>query len=156
MRVFAIVAVSKNDVIGRGRKIPWHIPEDMRRFRELTKGHTVVMGRLTYESIGRPLPDRRNIVISRNPAFAPSGVLVLPSIEKALEAGGEIVFVIGGERIYEESMKWVECIYLTRVNLEVDGDAFFRLPAVGFQLVAREDFGTYTFETYEKLKSMQR
>src|SRR5690606_17734742 len=111
-------------VIGRGRKIPWHIPEDMRRFRELTKGHTVVMGRLTYESIGRPLPDRRNIVISRNPEFAPSGVLVLPSIEKALEAGGEIVFVIGGERIYEESMKWVECIYLTRVNLEVDGDAF--------------------------------
>jgi dihydrofolate reductase len=122
-----IAAMAKNRVIGRGGKIPWHLPADMRHFKEVTTGHPVIMGRKTYESIGRALPGRTNIVLSRNPEFAPVDAAVVPSFKEALkitEGAGEI-FIIGGQSLYEQALPAAQKIYLTLVDAEAEGDAFF-------------------------------
>lgn len=129
MRVSLIAAVAHNGVIGIEGRLPWRLPADMAWFRRLTVGHSVVMGRKTWESLPRPLVDRRNLVVSRNPAFlAPSGTVV-PSVPEALgvarAAGESEAFVIGGERIYAEALPLADRIYLTRVHGDVAGDAFF-------------------------------
>src|SRR5580765_2157287 len=102
MIISLIVAMSENGVIGRDGRLPWKLPADMARFKALTMGHPIIMGRNTYESIGRPLPGRRNIVLSSRPEFAPTGVEVVPSWEAALELvrGEDEVFVIGGAAVY--------------------------------------------------------
>ncbi|NNL54609.1 MAG: dihydrofolate reductase, partial [Woeseia sp.] len=118
MRVSIIVAAATNRVIGLRGELPWHLPDDLRRFRKLTTGKPVIMGRLTHESIGRPLPDRRNIVVSRQPGYQPAGCEVVASPTAALDAvaDSEEAMVIGGGRIYKQMLPLCNRIYLTRVH----------------------------------------
>ncbi len=127
MTVTAIVAMGKNRAIGKNNQLLWHLPDDLKRFKELTLGHTVIMGRNTHESIGRPLPSRTNIVLSRDPAFVAKDCITVHSPEEALKAvpEGAEVFIIGGETMYVRFMPITRRIYLTRVNTSPEGDAFF-------------------------------
>ena len=122
-----IVAMSANRVIGRGGALPWHISADLRRFRQLTTGHAIIMGRKTFESIGRPLPERRSIVISRNRDFRPEGVEVVASLDAALRCcqGEAEVFVIGGSSIYELALPQADRLYITQIHATIEGDTFF-------------------------------
>lgn len=130
MTISLVVAVAENGVIGRENALPWRLSADLRRFKTLTLGHTVIMGRKTFESIGKGLTGRRNLVVSRNPEFRPEGATRVPSMEAAfVEAGptGE-VFVIGGADIYRQAMPRAQKIFLTLVHASPDGDARFPLP----------------------------
>lgn len=126
-RVSLIVAVANNGVIGTGGTMPWHITEDFAHFKAATLGHSVLMGRKTYESIGRPLPRRRNIVITRNTDLAIEGCEMAPSLEAALAMceGEEEVFVIGGGQIYAQAMPLADKLYITHVGVDVEGDTRF-------------------------------
>ncbi len=128
-KISAIAAIGTNRVIGRGNDLIWKIPDDLTRFREITKGHPVIMGRRTFESIGRPLPDRENIVITREKDYAPEGVLVVYSVEEALkkarESKNEEVFVIGGGEIYKQMLPYTDKLYLTIIDATAEGDTFF-------------------------------
>lgn len=129
MRVSLIAAVAENGTIGRDGSLPWHLPDDLKRFRALTTGHHVIMGRRTFESIGRPLPQRTSLVISRDPRLRIDGARVLPSVEAALQharaAGEKEAFVIGGASIYAAALPIADRLYLTKIAARVDGDAFF-------------------------------
>ena len=143
-----VVAVTKKDAaIGNGGELLHHISDDLKRFKALTKGHPVVMGRKTFESIGRPLPERTNIVITRNPDFKSEGVVVVSSLEDALEEAGAIdseVFIIGGGDIYKQALPYTNKIYLTIVESDAAGDVFFGdLP--DRQASWRKDFTKETF-----------
>jgi dihydrofolate reductase len=122
-----IVAVSRNNVIGKDNSLPWTLPADLKHFRETTTGHAVIMGRKTFESIGRPLPKRRNIVITRQADYAPGGVEVMSSLEAALAATAkdEEAFVIGGGEIFRQALPQANRVYLTRIETDIEGDAFF-------------------------------
>ena len=123
-----VVAVSENDVIGRANQLPWHMPADLKHFKSLTVGKPVLMGRKTYESIGKPLPGRTNIVLSRLPEFKPSGCVVVKTLDEALLVAGEqsVVMVIGGAEIFRQSLKITSRIHLTLIHTQVtDGDTFF-------------------------------
>lgn len=128
-RIVTVAAVADNGVIGRDGDIPWRIPEDMKHFRAVTSGHTVVMGRLTYESIGRPLPHRTNIVVTRTPGWSTDGVTVVGSVEEALakaRAGGEgDVMVIGGAQLYAAVMGLADVQVITEVHQSPEGDTFY-------------------------------
>ena len=128
--VSLIVAEAHDRVIGRSNDLPWYLPADLKRFKELTTGHSVVMGRKTYDSIfarlGKPLPNRTNIVITRNPEFGAEGVMVARSLPEALEKAGDgEVFVIGGASVYKEAVVMADRIYKTFVDTDISGDAFF-------------------------------
>lgn len=129
MRVSLIAAVAENGVIGRGGQLPWRLKADLQRFKELTMGHTIIMGRKTWESIGRPLPGRRMVVITRQPGYQAEGVSVVGSIEDAFEmarsAGDDEAFVIGGAEVYALALPYVDGLYLTRVHANIDGDTTF-------------------------------
>lgn len=122
-----IVAVAENGAIGCHNKLLWHIGDDLKRFKALTTGHTILMGRKTYESIGRPLPKRRNIVISRNLELSIEGVEVVGSVEAAIEMCGSDseIFVIGGAQIYSQTLALADKLYLTKVYQSPQGDVFF-------------------------------
>lgn len=121
-----IAAVGKNLELGKDNGLLWDIPEDTKFFRSTTAGHTVVMGRLTYESIGRPLPKRRNIVISRNPDYKPEGVDIAKSFDEALEMCGHNCFIIGGAGIYKLGLECADEIILTEIdNAYPDADVYF-------------------------------
>lgn len=127
-----IVAAGENDVIGRDGTMPaWDLPDDMARFRKITKGRPIIMGRKTYDSIGRPLPQRRNIVISRQEDLMIQGCDTATSLEAAIiaarEDGPGEIYVIGGGQIYKQALNFAAKIYLTRVHAEPEGDAFFSL-----------------------------
>jgi dihydrofolate reductase len=127
-RVVLVAAVADNGVIGRDGDIPWRIPEDMRHFRQVTSGNAVVMGRRTYESIGRPLPHRTNIVVTRTPGWTAEGVSVATSVEEALEmarsAPGDVM-VIGGAQVYEAAMAVSGVQVITEVHQTPPGDTFY-------------------------------
>lgn len=128
--VSIIVAKSKNNVIGNNNKLPWNISEDMKRFKELTTGNVVIMGRKTYESLPeqfRPLPNRLNIVITRNPDYKPNGVMVYDDLQKAILKAGtnKEIFIIGGGEIYKEGLKFADRLYITEVDGEFEGDTYF-------------------------------
>lgn len=129
MIISAIVATAKNNVIGKDNDIPWYLPADLKYFKRTTLGHHIIMGRKSFESIGRPLPKRTNIVITRDPFYMASGCVVVHSIEEALaiakENGEEEAFVIGGGQIYKQGFPLLDKIYLTEVDLEVEGEIFF-------------------------------
>ncbi len=129
MIISLIVAASENNVIGRDGGIPWHLSDDFKFFREKTKGHPIIMGRKNYESIGRVLPDRRNIIISRQTDFQVEGCETVSSLDEAINLASkdekEEIFVIGGGQIYEMAMSLADRIYLTRVHTELEGDVFF-------------------------------
>jgi dihydrofolate reductase len=122
-----IVAVAENGAIGSGNRLPWHLPDDLKRFKALSLGKPVVMGRRTFESIGRPLPGRPNIVISRQGGLAIDGVRVAHSLDEALAAAGSVpeVVVIGGAQIFRQVLPRTDTIHLTRVHARVAGDVFF-------------------------------
>ena len=125
--ISVVVAASTNNVIGADGGLPWRLPEDLKRFKEITMGKPIVMGRATWESIGRPLPGRRNIVITRQADYEADGCDVVASIEAALQlvADADEVMIIGGGKIYEQTLPMADRIYLTRVHATVEGDTFF-------------------------------
>lgn len=136
-----IVAMDRNRVIGAGGRLPWHIPADLKRFRQLTLGHHVVMGRKTWESIGRPLPGRTNIVLTRQPGFRAEGASVVCSMDDALRlaAGDTEVFVIGGAEIYALALACADRAYVTEIDAAFGGDTWFPpLPANEWREAARE------------------
>jgi dihydrofolate reductase len=162
MLVSLIVAMAEHGVIGRGGDLPWRLSADLRRFKQLTMEHHILMGRITYESIGRPLPGRKMIVITRQADFAADTATVVHSLDAAIEAAREVgddeAFIIGGGEIYQQALEMVDRIYLTRVHVEVDGDTYF--PAVDFdrwRLVEEEHIPSdernefaHTFQIYTR------
>lgn len=129
MRVSLIAAVSDNGVIGREGDLPWHIPEDLKFFKTTTMGKPIIMGRRTYDSIGKPLPGRRNIVVTRSAQWHAEGVDIVHSLEEAFEVARTVgtaeAMVIGGAEIYKAALPHADRIYLTRVHVALEGDAFF-------------------------------
>ncbi|WP_421262109.1 type 3 dihydrofolate reductase [Aeromonas jandaei] len=143
MKISMIAAMAHDRVIGKDNQMPWHMPADLAHFKRVTLGKPVLMGRKTFESIGRPLPGRRNLVISRNPDYQADGIEVVGAVEAALAllADNEVaeVMVIGGGHLYAELLPKADCLYLTRIELEVEGDT--RFPAFAdeqWQCVERE------------------
>ncbi|MEM9988242.1 MAG: dihydrofolate reductase [Pseudomonadota bacterium] len=132
-----IVAMANNGVIGRDGQLPWRMSSDLRWFKTITTGKPIIMGRTTYESLGRPLPGRTNIVLSRQNLEFPEGVIVCPTLDEALQAGEKAashmsateICVIGGANIYEQTLPFVDIIYLTRINADIEGDRLFPLPS---------------------------
>lgn len=122
-----VVAYSNNRCIGQDNALPWHLPADLAHFKQTTLGHPIVMGRNTWESIGRPLPGRENIVISRNPDYQADGAIVCANIEDAIAqcTNAPVICIIGGAQIYQQTLPLVDQIYATEVHTHVDGDSFF-------------------------------
>src|SRR5690606_13261740 len=158
--VSAIVAAAENNAIGKDNHLLWHLPNDLRFFKRTTTGHPVIMGRKTYESVGKPLPNRRNIIVTRQAAYAAAGTEVVNSLAAALEVctGVQEVFVVGGAEIYQQALPFIDRIYLTRVHVVLPGDSFFpQLDEGVWRLVSedhhpaddRHDY-SYTFEIYDR------
>ncbi|MDP3677974.1 MAG: dihydrofolate reductase [Methylotenera sp.] len=125
-----IVAVAHNSIIGQNNTLPWHLPEDLKRFRVLTTGHHIIMGRKTYESLGRLLPGRTTVIVTRNANYHVEGALIASSLEAAIALceNDDEVFLIGGAELYQDGLKLANKLYITEIALDVQGDAFF--PAV--------------------------
>ena len=138
-RIALIAAVARNGVIGLHGRLPWRLPDDLKRFRALTSGHAIVMGRKTWDSIGKPLPERQNIVVSRHLDFAAPGAVVAHSLPEAigLVTLPSPVFVIGGEAIYRDALPRADLLFLTEIDREFDGDAGF----------------AYDFASYSRLRA---
>jgi len=136
IRLAIVVAVASNGTIGFNNELPWRLPEDLKHFKRITMGHPIIMGRNTYDSIGKPLPGRTNIVVTRQQEWFADGVQVVHSLSQALDAGRRAavrdgvseVMVIGGAEFYRQIIPQAECLYLTEVHAIVEGDAFF--PAI--------------------------
>ena len=157
MEKIIIAAMARNGVIGRNNKMPWHIPEELRFFKQTTMGHPMIMGRKTFDSLGAPLPGRRHLVLSRRADYAPDGAETVASLDKAfaLCAGAEKVFIIGGAQIFHLALPLVDTLLLTLLDREVDGDVFFpRFSAEEFVLVEehRHEGGSepFTIATYRR------
>lgn len=156
MRMVIVAAVGRNGVIGAKGGLPWHIPEDMARFKTLTMGSTLVMGRATYESIGRPLPGRSTIVLTRDPDWAADGVLTADSLDSALVLArglGKDVTVAGGAEVYRSALGSADRMELTEVDAEPDGDTWF--PEVDWSQwheVARDPHPGFAFVTYDRVR----
>ena len=160
MTLTLIAALADDRVIGRANTLPWYLPADLKRFKQLTTGHTVIMGRKTFESVGRPLPNRRNIVISSSKDFQPAGVTVVPTMEHALKLAkddGE-VFIVGGSRVFEAALPLAGRLELTRMHAAIAGDVYFPPwnPA-DWTLVSEEKHLAddrnqypYSFQTFER------
>ena len=141
--VSLIVAMSENRVIGQDNHMPWHISEDLKFFKRTTLGKPVIMGRKTFESIGKPLPERPNLVVTRNPDWSADGVQVFTSLRGALEAAqklGEEIIIGGGAEIYRQALPLTDKIYLTYIHKTIEGDTFFpEFDAGAWQETAREE-----------------
>jgi len=156
-----IAAAAENNALGKDNKIVWHLPDDFKRFKQLTSGHHIIMGRKTFESFPKPLPNRTHIVISRQKNYSPEGCTVVDSLEKALQLVPvtEDVFIIGGGQIYDLALNFTDKIELTRVHRVFEADAFF--PEIDFKnwhLVFEEKHQKdekhnydFTFQTYERI-----
>ena len=174
MIISLIAAISRNSVIGRDNKLVWDMPADMKHFRDTTRGHTVIMGRKTFESIGRPLPDRKNIVITRDTNYSRDGIYVVNSLEEALRLAGlehgkefeenqdEVeVFILGGGEIFKQTIDIANKLYITIIDTEIDGDSFFpEIVESNWKVESREDHDSddknafpYSFITYIKKTS---
>jgi len=129
MTLSIIAALANNNVIGRDNQLPWHMPADLKRFKQLTAGHHLLMGRRTYESVGKPLPGRITVVITRSQDYVPPGVAVARSLDEAISkaeaAGDPEVFIGGGHEIFNQSIHRADRMYLTRIHAEPEGDTFF-------------------------------
>lgn len=158
-----IAAIAKNNALGKDNDLIWHLPADLKRFKKVTTGHPILMGRNTFESIGKPLPNRTSIIITRNNNYFVDGCLIANSIEQAIElAEGKDAFIIGGAQIYKDALKQnlVDRLDITVLHHEFEADAFF--PEINIEVwkeVAREDFKAdeknkydYSFVSYEKRK----
>ncbi len=164
MTISAIVAISENNAIGKDNQLPWHLPEDLKFFKRTTMGKPVLMGRKTFDSLGRPLPGRLNIVLSRGNVALPEGVLLYHSLEEGIDklkdSDSDEVFIIGGGQIFEEAMDLIDRLYITEVHTTIEGaNAFF--PDVDhshWKLVWEEKHQAdekhqydYTFKQYERV-----
>lgn len=159
-RISLVVATARNLAIGKDNQLLWHLPNDLKFFKKTTSGHAVIMGRKTYESIGKPLPNRRNIIITRQENYSAEQIETVPSIEAALALceGDDEVFVIGGAEIYRLTLPRADRIYLTRVDVALEGDAFFpQLPDGEWETISTEAFPAderhaypYAFEILER------
>jgi dihydrofolate reductase len=160
MKLSLIVAISNNGVIGHQGQLPWYLSADLQRFKRITMGHHIIMGRATYESIDRVLPGRTTVILSRQPDYAIPGALVAGDLKQActLASGDDEAFIIGGSSVYESALGIVDRIYLTRVRADVEGDTFFPpLDFSGWQLVESEEHPAddrndhdYLFEVYDR------
>ncbi len=141
-----IIAIAENNAIGKDNALIWRLSDDLKRFKQITGGHSIIMGRKTFDSIGRPLPKRSNIVVSRSKDFEIDGCLVVNSLESAFELAGTLpgndeIFVIGGATIYLQALPFVNKVYLTRVKASPDADAFFDLSHFeDWEVIDREVF----------------
>ncbi len=155
-----IVAMSENRVIGRENQLPWHLPADLKHFKRLTTGHAIIMGRKTFESIGRPLPHRRSIIITRDRQYRAEGAEVVHSLEEAIELcrDDEEAFIIGGAEIFRLALPRIDRVYLTLIHATVEGDTFFPdLDQQQWTLVQDEHHAAdeanpfaYSFRLYER------
>jgi dihydrofolate reductase len=159
IEIVIVAAVAENGVIGNGGEMPWHYPEDLRRFKETTMGHPVIMGRRTFESIrdrlGEPLPGRTNVVLTSTPSLLPDGVVPATSIEAAVEAavetGAETAYVIGGASVYEQFLSRADRLAITEIHAKYEGDTYF--PTVdweGWNEVERHETDDLAFVEYER------
>jgi dihydrofolate reductase len=154
MKVSLIVAIGKQGQIGKDNKLLWHISEDLKNFKKLTTNHPIIMGRKTFESIGKPLPQRTNIVISSQTI---ANVITVSNLEAAIESAKihdqEEAFIIGGAQVYKTSLdqKFVDRIYLSRVNYDGDADTFFHFDSSQFRCTHQEDFADFQFEIWERI-----
>lgn len=153
--IILIAAVAEGRVIGKDGTIPWHhqdeidYGEDLSRFKDLTLGHVVVMGRRTYESLGRPLPKRTNVVITRNRDYDVPKATVVRSLEEALRQEDDKIYVIGGQEIYEQAMPLATRLEITEIHANYGGDTFFpEIDEEEWEITKREDRGHYSFLTY--------
>jgi len=162
MKISLIVAMASNRAIGLNNQMPWHLSADLKKFKKITMGAPILMGRKTYESIGRPLPGRTNIIISRNPSYSQPGCLVFNDIDKALASCGDSdeIFVIGGSDLYKSMLPVADTLYLTQIHQDFSGDTFFpEIDAGQWVEVEREDIDddpdvsfSYSFLKLEKVK----
>jgi dihydrofolate reductase len=164
-----IAAMSENRVIGRGNRLPWHMPADLKRFKRLTTGHAVIMGRRTFESMKcRPLPNRTNIVLTRQPGFhAAENVQIARSLDEALdlarsaEKNGKEIFILGGSEIFEQALPRADRIYLTVIHAAIPGDAYFpEIDSQQWALIDEErhdaderNADAYSFRVYERKRT---
>lgn len=161
-RISLIVAMARNRVIGVDNSLPWHLPADLKHFKSLTMGHHIVMGRKTYDSIGRPLPGRTSIVVTRNRNLEIEGCIIAHTLEQAIAAcgGDDEIFVVGGAELYAQAIRIADRLYMTEIQLDVDGDAHF--PAVDpeeWREISREQHIQqgppaleYHFATYQRVQ----
>jgi dihydrofolate reductase len=162
LRIALIAAVARNGVIGLRGRLPWRLPDDLKRFRALTSDHAIVMGRKTWDSIGRPFPERQNIVVTRRPDFAAPGGVVAHSLPEAigLATMPSPLFIIGGEAIYRDALPLADLLFLTEIHRDFDGDARFpEFDRAQWRETAREsrrldgDAGfAYDFASYSRLR----
>lgn len=160
MTISLICAASRNGVIGVDNQLPWHLPADLQRFKKLTMGHHILMGRKTHEAIGRALPGRTNVVITRQPDYQAAGCVVAPSLEQALVLADDDdeIFIIGGATIFNQALGFADRIYLTRLHHDFEGDThLFDIDPSIWREVSREDFEPdqknnyrYSFITFER------
>jgi len=161
MILSAILAMDKNRGIGFGNKLPWHLPDDLKRFKEITRGHSVIMGRKTYESIGRLLPERKNIIVTRDKGYKAEGAVIAHSIEEAIEEvkNEEESFVIGGGEIVKLALPYLNKMYLTLVDTEIPADSFFpEFDEAEWKTVSEETHASdakhphrFTYKVYERV-----
>jgi len=159
-----IAAASENNVIGKENKIPWRLPADMRYFKSMTKGQVVVMGRKTYESLGKALAERVNIVITRDKNFHPKDAVAVSTVCEAFQAASRFpekeIFIIGGGEIYRQTIDLADRVYLTRIHRHFDGDTYFpELSEDRWKMISKEDHQPdeknphpYSFITYERIR----
>lgn len=155
-----IVAHARNGVIGKENKLPWYLPEDLKNFKRTTLGKPVIMGRKTWESLGRPLPGRRNIVITRQKDYAAEGATVVSDLQAAIEAVADapVAFIMGGAQVYKEALPQVEVAHITYLNADFEGDAYFEpLNPNEWTLTEEESFPatdahpfSYSFRIYSR------
>lgn len=155
MIISLIAAMAENRVIGRANKMPWSLPSDRKRFHAITRGYPIIMGRKTFESIGKPLSQRTNIVLTRQKDYRAPGAIIVHDLESAFAAcgGTDEVFICGGEEVFRETMSVAERIYLTIIHRKVEGDAYFPAIPAGFVIVHRQevqDAMPYSLVIYER------
>lgn len=161
MKLAIIVAMAQNRVIGCANKLPWYLPEDLKHFKKVTIGSPIIMGRKTYESIGRILPGRKNIILTRQKNFKVEGAIVVSNLDEAISACGEVdrAFIIGGAEIYKEALPRAQELYLTLIHQDFEGDAKF--PEIhldrDFKIISKEDHEAndlkFSFVLAERIKA---
>lgn len=163
MILSAIVAISNNNVIGKDNELPWYLPADLRYFKKITIDHPVIMGRKSFEAIGNPLPKRTNIVITRDPYYLSSNILIAHSLGEAInlarETSPEEAFIIGGAEIFEIALPHLDRLYITEIHADFDGDTFFpEWDRTEWNLVSQEAHRSdkknefdYSFKIYERI-----
>lgn len=158
-KIAVVVAMDRKRGIGKDNKLPWNIPEDLKHFRALTSGHPIIMGRKTFESIGRPLPNRTNIVITRDSTYKHEGCTIIHSIEEAIEYAkkkdNEVIFIIGGGQIFSRSLALADTLYLTIVDGDFETDTFFpaypEFTKVVSEKKSKDTVYNYTFIELERM-----